>query len=366
MTRYAGAAVSLTARQKILAQEVSALLRSGELTTVNDFCICTNSPDTLSNETVIAQVDRYGLDLQSVVCGSCGTVRANPYLNEASLNRFYSTYYQDLYDRASDPDVYFDAQKKYGERLRNAIRDLAPKARTVVEVGCGAGGALAILKDAGMNVFGCDHSERLIEFGQTRNLNQLAVGDITRLLESFPTFKTADVVYLHHVFEHICHPRDFLLSCRSIINRSGILIAIVPDISRIDAFPFPGGDIRLFLHLAHKFNYSKQGLAILGQRSGYSVEFINRFESSVAPELWAVFRPIDESEAFQVTPGSGLQMLRYLRRTELRYRLMLLPGYRTASFPRLRRIVKALLPSRALKWLRTLKCKLTATKGAHG
>lgn len=356
--RKAGAAVSITPQQKMLAAEVSELLDGGKLVLAEAPCIC-----GLPNEDkAIAQVDRYGLPLQTVVCLGCGTVRANPYFDEPSLRRFYQDYYQDLYARAPEPDTYFETQKKYGARVLGAIRTIAPESQSVVEVGCGAGGALAALEEAGLRVAGCDHSERLVRFGQSKGITRLVVGDMSKLIDVVPDLGNVDVVYLHHVFEHISDPVGFLKTCRALLSSLGTLIVVVPDISRIDKFPFPGGDVRLFLHVAHKFNYSRGGLELLGKVSGYSVKFIDQYESPNAPELWAVFRPQSGVQAKLAQGSSGRKMLRYLRRTELRYRLGLLPGDQPGAFPRVRRMAKALLPTRVVTWLSSTKRKLRSDK----
>jgi SAM-dependent methyltransferase len=295
--------------------------------------------------------------MQTVLCLGCGTLRSNPYFEESSLRRFYGDYYQDLYARAPEPGAYFETQRRYGARVLATIKAVAKGSQTVAEVGCGAGGALASLEEAGMQVAGCDHSERLIRFGQSRGLTRLVVGDVGNLVDAVPDLGGIDVIYLHHVFEHISDPGGFLRTCKTLLNASGALILVVPDVSRIDKFRFPGGDIRLFLHVAHKFNYSRMGLEFLGVDNGYSVEFFDRYESPDAPELWAVLRPksIARSKATHGTDGRAL--LRYLRRTELRYRLGLLPGYQPGKFPKTRRLAKALLPTRLAAWLTAMKAK---------
>ena len=347
MIRKAGAAVSVTPQQKLLAAEVGELLEGGKLALVGTPCICGLPGD----DKAIAQVDRYGLPLQTLVCLACGTVRANPYFDDPSLKRFYEDYYQDSYARAPVPQAYFETQRTYGARVLGAIRAIAPESRSVVEVGCGAGGALAAIEEAGLRVAGCDHSERLVRFGQSKGIGRLVVGDMANLIDGVPDLGKVDVVYLHHVFEHISDPARFLKTCRSLLSSSGTLILVVPDISRIDKFPFPGGDVRLFLHIAHKFNYSRRGLELLGKASGYSVKFIDQFESTNAPELWAVFRAQGGVQAEVAQGTSGREMLRYLRRTELRYRLGLLPGYQPGALPRVRRLARALLPARVATWL---------------
>jgi SAM-dependent methyltransferase len=355
----AGPAVPLQPTQVALAEEVRRRQQAGSLTTSRTLCVC----GATAASTVVAEVDRHGLELRTVLCGACGTLRADPYLDDAGLRVFYRDYYQELYARASDPTAYFDRQKSYGRRVADAVRRIAPQSRSVVEIGCGAGGALDVLRTEGMEVAGCDHSRELIAFGTGRGIKRLAVGDLGDLVAADPGVRDVDVVYLHHVFEHVSDPALLLETCKSILGPRGAFVAIVPDISRIDAFPFPGGDVRLFLHIAHKYNYSRQGLSMLGERCGYTVEFLEGFESHVAPEMWAIFRPGRRPEQQQPTvAASGAQMLAYLRKTDTRYRFGLLPGYQSGIRSRATRLAKTVMPRSLVRWLSAVKSSLQASR----
>ena len=77
------------------------------------------------------------------------------------------------------------------------------------------------------------------------------------------TFRTerpkADLIYLNHVFEHMNDPLGFLQDCRSRLADGGRIVIVVPDVSRIDSFTVPAGDLIQFLHIAHKYNFSFEG-----------------------------------------------------------------------------------------------------------
>lgn len=345
----AGPAVALNDQQRALSEKFRRHLANSEFALRTSPCIC----GAECNDALVGRVDRYGLPMRSVVCLECGTVRTDPYLDEPGLQIFYREYYQDLYDRAADPEAYFETQKAYGRRVLGLVREIMPAAASAVEIGCGAGGALSVLRDAGLRTAGCDHSQRLVEFGAAHGMQGLAVGDLYALRAAFPSLGGEDIVYLHHVFEHMSDPSRFLRDCAPLLSEAGAVLAIVPDIARIDEFPFPGGDIRLFLHIAHKYNYSRQGLRRLGARCGYAVEFLAGFESKAAPEMWALFRRQAAAAAEPAFAPDGTRMLSYLRRTELRYRLGLLPGYGGARYgARIRRLLKQLLPRPVVSLLR--------------
>ena len=347
LEQTAGPAIALNERQQALAQNIRRRLADEEFALHPSPCICGEE----SNDALVGNVDRYGLPMRSVVCLHCGTLRIDPYLDEPSLQTFYRHYYQDLYDRAPDPVAYFEAQKAYGRRVLGTLRQIAPAAARAVEVGCGAGGAVSVLREAGLHAAGCDHSRRLIDFGSAQGISGLAVGDIRALAVAVPTLGREDLIYLHHVFEHMSDPGRFLLDCAPLLAPAGAVLAIVPDIARIDKFSFPGGDVRLFLHIAHKYNYSREGLHRLGNRCGFAVEFLTDFESKVAPETWAVFRPARAGERRSETTPVGERMLTYLRRTETRYRFGLLPGCHTGLGGRARRLARSVLPRPIIDWM---------------
>ena len=338
---HGGPAIGLSAGQASLRQRLLDHMRDGSLGMTSAPCPC----GAQSRDQPVAEIDRYGIPLRSVLCMACGTLRFDPYLDEASLQRFYREYYQELYDRSADPQTYFEKQKEYGARMLAALRAHAPQASTIVEAGCGAGGALSVLQQAGMSVAGCDHSERLVRFGRSNAVGPLVVGSIAELQAALPGVQQVDAVYLHHVFEHLADPVSFLRACKRLLRPAGLVILVVPDISRIDRFPFPGGDVRLFLHVAHKFNYSRQGLARLAAKAGYALQTVGGFESRMAPEMWLAVRPNGAAVGADGT-DHGSSVLRYLHRTERLYRLGILPGYGDGLARRLRRLKNTLLQVR--------------------
>ena len=92
----------MDAVQRGRVARVEALIRNGDLAMEPGECVC-----GVSAGDVIACVDRYGLPLDTVLCAGCATLRFDPYLTEASLTRFYTEHYQEMYARVPDPDAYF-------------------------------------------------------------------------------------------------------------------------------------------------------------------------------------------------------------------------------------------------------------------
>jgi SAM-dependent methyltransferase len=272
-------------------------------------CPCGSTPD----DVLIARVDRYGLPIDTVVCTECGTTRTDPYLDPESLTNFYVHFYQQMYGRVTDEKKYFANQQMYGRKILNLFQASLPPRTSVFEIGCGAGGALSIFKEAGYPVAGCDYSRELLEYGKSQGVQNLFQGAFDEL----PPGGNADgqsFIYLHHVFEHVNDPLALLEHLRQTLRGNGQVLIVIPDVSRIGQSAYPGGDLLPFLHIAHKYNFTIEGLKRLCARSDFRVSQvlpdpeIKTFLSHM-PELWVLLTPVPAEP-------EGKVMLDYLLRCE--------------------------------------------------
>ena len=319
---------NLQPSQLPLIAEVKSRLQAGIYKLEGSACPCGDSTGV-----VISEVDRYGLPLNFVICTACGTMRVDPYLDVQSLEDFYGRFFQQMYARATDIESYFQRQSAYGEKILALTRDWLRPGSLVCELGCGAGGALNVFQKNGYRVTGCDYSAELIAAGKNRGLANIYEGS----LKDNQGGPAADLIYLHHVFEHVNRPLELLQECRNQLAPGGRIIVIVPDVSGIDRSNFIAGDLMAFLHIAHKYNFSFEGLRRLAVRAGFDIRRVKPDPKiptswSLMPELWIEFVP---AAAFNDSPtppatledeGHGAQMLNYLRRTEKLFSLGLCRG----------------------------------------
>jgi SAM-dependent methyltransferase len=276
-----GNALALTEEQVACVREVRDRIAADRYRMVHEPCPCGEE-----HATIISRTDRYGLPLDTVLCAACGTLRIDPYLASESLTDFYVNFYQRMYARVTEPDRYFARQVSYGERVLSFARNLVPNQGFVAEIGCGAGGALSVFQKAGFRVLGCDYSNELVEIGKRRGVPNLYFGGVETLAKQLRPGDSVDLVFLHHVFEHIADPIDLLGRVKPMLAPGGVILLAVPDVMRIDQFPFPSGNLRLFLHIAHKFNYTISGLSALARRVGMEASMAGVEQSVEAPELW--------------------------------------------------------------------------------
>jgi hypothetical protein len=117
-SRNSGPAVKLSAEQRKLSVEVSNKISNCSYGMVSTRCPC----GKLVDDVCLSEVDRYGLPLNTVLCSSCGTLRTNPYLDNESLEHFYTHFYQQMYARSEDRSTYFAKQRGYGERVLRSVK----------------------------------------------------------------------------------------------------------------------------------------------------------------------------------------------------------------------------------------------------
>ncbi|HEY2961165.1 MAG TPA: class I SAM-dependent methyltransferase [Pyrinomonadaceae bacterium] len=302
--------------------EVKAKLQNGQYRLASSACPC-----GASEGPVVSEVDRYGLPLNFVLCASCGTIRIDPYLDDSSLADFYTRFFQQMYGRVPNVESYFAQQAKYGERILAAVKSWLKPGSSVYEVGCGAGGALNVFRRNSYLIAGSDYSAELVGAGKERGVENLYYGSLTDIPAQLHDGK-ADLIYLNHVFEHMNHPLGFLEDCRSRLASGGRIVIIVPDVSRIDRFTCPAGDLLQFLHIAHKYNFSFEGIRRLSARAGYRVRRISpdakiQTPHSIMPELWIELTSDSEARGSVSVKtersNDGTKMLHYLQKTEKLY-----------------------------------------------
>ena len=296
---------------------VRSKLERGEFPLIPNECPC-GSP---ANDVIISEIDRYGLPLNAVLCQACGTVRINPYLDHAGCAEFYSKYYQQMYGRIDTLPDYFARQQSYGERILKALTWLQSSRQRVLEVGCGAGGALTVFRKAGHEVAGCEYSGELLDYARKQGLKQVYEGPLEAVPEPAAGY---DLIILHHVFEHLDEPLEFLQTARRYVSKQGRILIVVPDIANIDQFAYPGGDLLPFLHIAHKHNFTVRGFELLCQRAGFGVQVLPTphpvadlwIECSLLPSGAENDRRVNSSAFAFCDRSPGQMTLAYLKEVE--------------------------------------------------
>lgn len=159
--------------------------------------------------------------------------------------RFYA---QD-YGETHEPAEFFRQQRNLHADLylRPFLRDV----KTILDYGCGPGGKISPLIDAGVEVYGFDLNPAFVEFSESKGLNR------------WDPAKKYDCIFLSHTLEHWIHPREDLAQLlEKNLQPGGLVIIEVPLVDRLVLGHRRGG-FHEETHLAHVWYFSTATLSAL-------------------------------------------------------------------------------------------------------
>jgi SAM-dependent methyltransferase len=153
-------------------------------------------------------------------CERCGLVYVSPRPTPDALAHYYVDEDREGWTVRHD-ETY--AAAKQQKKAQLAARALAPilgarERGRALDVGCGAGDILDVLKKAGWDTVGVEPHAAL---GAIAARHHRLVGEIP----SEPTF---DLIIVHHVLEHVLSPRDLLGAARAAGRPDAHLLIGVP------------------------------------------------------------------------------------------------------------------------------------------
>ena len=270
--------LQLDANKKRLRDQVNNKMNSKEYATINNPCLCGASDDE-----IIAVRDRYGININTVICKNCGLIRTNPYYNEESLDKFYNTEYRSLYTLWNNNfELFFSHQIRAGERILNNLEkyvNFSPKDKHVYEIGTGMGGILKPFMTLGAKIKGVDLGKEYIHIGKDKGLD-LEVGSL-EILKQYPK---SDLLILSHIVEHIVDPIAFLTQCRDIVDDEGLIYVAVPTIEMIETVY--ENNIFAYLQNAHVYDFSIQTICYVLECAGWSpLHIINEHGAIIAKKV---------------------------------------------------------------------------------
>jgi SAM-dependent methyltransferase len=164
-----------------------------------------------------------------VRCGQCGLIRLDPQPSPEELRR----YYPDTYWFAPDPSIVGRLEEWYRRVvLRGHVRFVERALRSssaqgpLLDVGCGGGLFLGMMRQRGFRVVGLDFS-RAAAAVSWRHQNVPAVA---ANLEQAP-FRPASfaAITMSHVLEHLADPCVYLAAAHRLLEPDGRLVLHVPN-----------------------------------------------------------------------------------------------------------------------------------------
>jgi 2-polyprenyl-3-methyl-5-hydroxy-6-metoxy-1,4-benzoquinol methylase len=230
---------------------------------------------------IVSTRDRRGAPLRTVMCERCGLVWTSPRPSEADVDRYYARDYRADYASSRVPTARTILRGLQGaeERWRALGWLLTPGTR-VLDVGCGAGEFVYVLRRRGLDACGLEPGEEYAEFSRRVLGIPVQIGSVqSAAVEP----GSQQVVTMFHMLEHVADPRRVLSTIRGWLSPQGTLVVEVPNVESIVQAP------RHRFHYAHLYSFSASTLGALGEAAGLRV--VRSYASGDGGNVTCVFEP---------------------------------------------------------------------------
>ena len=228
-----------------------------------------------------------------VRCGDCGMLRLDPQPSPDELRR----YYPDNYWFAPDSSAASRMEEAWRRLvLRDHVRFVTQALRSskangpLLDVGCGGGLFLGMMRERGHCVVGLDFSREAASVAWRRQ-------QVPTLVAEFGSAPLCDrafaAITMFHVMEHLYDPGAYVSAARELLAPDGRLIIQVPNAAswqcRLLGSAWNGMDVP-----RHLFDFRDSDLQKLLERAGFEVVRRKYFSlrdnpaglaSSIAPSL---------------------------------------------------------------------------------
>lgn len=206
-------------------------------------------------------------------CSSCGLGLTVPVPSDlgASYEKVIpdrsKSLYRNIYRRIAHSMVgvhmrlSLDRAGRFLEMIAESPKEIGTK---VLDIGCGLGDWMIILKKMGFEVFGVDSNPKAVDIAQARGLKVKlhSAQEVDQLGMKF------DLVIMSQILEHIEKPRELLDSVQEVLKKDGWLLIAVPNLASRYRKYFKEQWINWYVPL-HFFHFTLESLQNILTSTGY-------------------------------------------------------------------------------------------------
>ena len=218
--------------------------------------------------------------LENYVCDNCGFIYTYPRISNEEVTHLYlDGAFSKEARKSSQPDLnkFIQTETLALERLHLLEKKMltffsSPK--TCLEIGCGTGSFLWLLKSRGNLIKGIEPDSKFVSVA----IKRYGIDVETVLFDSFDDSQLYDFICNFHVIEHVLEPRKFVKNMYKRLKKNGCIYIECPTIDDIYT-----NDLNTFFWDVHVNTFSNRALPWLLESEGFSIVevFMNRGYLSV-------------------------------------------------------------------------------------
>lgn len=243
-------------------------------------------------------------------CDHCGLVIQDLDWDAAKIREYYEKEYQCTNSLVSGqtqtPLEHFNDRKRTIQPLFERVQPLLRPDSKVLEVGCGSGELLALIKPQVDKCVGVELHTPFVEFMRQHLGIEAYAKDINKLtLED-----KFDLVLCIFTLDHLANPLETLLAMKGLLAVSGKIYVEIPNRDEALNFFLPQPHREkfneFFWHRAHLFYFTQETATALFNRAGLQVDIACRHEYTLKNYLNWYFLGKPQSSFLAGTTGVDL------------------------------------------------------------
>lgn len=212
-------------------------------------------------------------------CDRCGLAFLDPQPTDRELDEYYADDYYSFSQDAEHPAklrgrLYSAITKQAGSPsflLMKYLRDsrvVVPFGnKRLLDVGCGSGEYLYLMRELGWEAYGIETSEKAIKYGREKYGLKIFAPD--SISAEFPA-GFFDLITFYHSLEHLRSPKEMLLKSHTLLKDKGKIVLETPNIKSIEFYLFKcrWDSLKIPTHL---FLFSPATIRLLLRDTGFIV-----------------------------------------------------------------------------------------------
>ena len=262
--------------------EPQAVVTAGIRTEPARCCICGNAPSRTVARGRDFEYDTSRDEWRMDRCDSCGVSILNPRPSEDEFHRVYPPHYHAFQFNAKQFGFVYRVRRWLeARRLLALLREVPTDAR-ILDVGCGDGFHLDLLREFGLPTWrleGIDASERAVAHAKSRGLT-VSLGTVADC--AIPP-NCVDAVILIMTVEHLSDPATTLAQIAKLLSPGGRLLVVTDNAKSIDTHLFGKRTWGGYHFPRHTYLFDKHSLAKLAVNAGFTTL---RIRTIVSPVNW--------------------------------------------------------------------------------